>query len=522
MLYNTVHPVTAEARQPHPERLREFLRRLTEPMTLQDMVEESLGSLMPGFGALPAVAVAEFKPRLHNKAPESFRVGQLYQYQVITAESGKKPSGITFFTPLSNMTMPPVVFRTANSTSRSESILHAESKTGWNGIQLYFCLVPRFDDVMGQRSPANPHSRLAECRELFQVGMRAEIEIKQKRFPAVMYWGLDEWFPDSNTESLLFPLNYARSLVNPLVFRISIGKLLERNGINSSDIGLSSIKLRFFFAAGDDHGLRRLLRGDGNTEGNFAIVGNAIPMVNVDLKTWEPETSFADFVRTSGMAPLGFAGVWPFKIDDTCNKSKHVSAFRYLPPRAQLTITPEEKNAISINRFSNAENTNRVDEQVYFWMTHGSEINDQCYEYVDSEPIQPMQAISAGLIRTKMITPAFGGCELKYTKQDSAFKTIMLSLGIQPPRISTAADISHIVSYALARFGYQNYGVLTPRIEIRIVDGLRQRVITVQIQETSVTPIQEDHLKVINDYIRYHSPINLPVIVEQCNERKSG
>ena len=79
------------------------------------------------------------------------------------------------------------------------------------------------------------------------------------------------------------------------------------------NLDMESLVLHFRL---DEEPLQRLFVDAGIGEpllSGISVFANALPVMNVDLKAWEPDETFEHFVRTSGMRPLGPAGIYPFR-----------------------------------------------------------------------------------------------------------------------------------------------------------------------------------------------------------------
>ncbi len=497
-----------------PEKLLKEVAELVKPRTPAQLAQDATGLFLPGFAALPAVSIVSARPSRSAVQPERFATGQLHAFE--TEGDGEKRPLLTFFTPLENAAIPPVAIAAAASKARNVSLLQVEPRTAWDDSVLRFAWLPWGFDEADQGFQMDAITRISGLMPILASKLQATLIVDEIEIPLNPLWGLESWVPSPAVESILFPLNYARSAIEPFCFRLRIARSYDLPSGVTVAMQQKSFMLRFLFP---EEELIQLYRRAGFStvrSHGFSVVGNAIPMMNLDLKAWEPDTAYKDFVKTSNMKPLGFAGIVAFKQsrEFISNDDVERAVPLRLPHATQFSIelSPEGKILSRYNVFLSGGNPE--DSQLLFWMTYGEEINGSKFRYSDAEQIQPMQVISSSLQQALTLTPCFGGFACGRPDESDLYESLMLNYGAPPQMLLYRDSLRHTVVDLLSRLGYGDHAVREPAAELRVVGGQRRRVTVVHIQDNASNPLNPAHIKTMQNYIDHRAPIGSTILLE--------
>lgn len=508
--------------RPEDDRLLKLIEKfeeLTNRRLPDKWLQDAVGLLLPGFTAVPPVTFVTAQPSPNYSNPERFEIGKLMAFESADHDSGQSQPIRTFFTPLENMTLAPLQFRLSRERTPDDQILHIEPNHGWVDTNIYFSWLPWRNKPSDSAKIGKLLELLSEDKELLPGTLEVYLVKGDTEIQLHPEWGLDSWHPNRNIESIVFPINHARELLAPFVFRLKIaeGRLETENG--ALDIEHDELALRFTFPSGNLKDPYRKAGLDENLVDGCTVVGNAIPVMNIDLKIWEPDLSYEDFINTSAMRPLGFAGVAPFKRSERSLNDDLDYAFDRiadLPYSTMLSIEFNENNR-PVMRYALPTGMNsNPDTQVLFWMTQGESNNGRSFRYVDAAEIQPYQIRSPFIYRSHTIMPTFGGSNYKILSEGHGGNSLAMNISYPPNKLLTKNGIRDAVQRLLENTGYANCTVRGPVIEMRIIDGYRQRVAVVYIESKGGNNILRHHGDAIKKYCRQFMPVGIMLEIEQC------
>jgi hypothetical protein len=313
---------------------------------------------------------------------------------------------------------------------------------------------------------------------------------------------------------MVFPLNHARRLIEPFVFRLCIDPAYSLPDGKTGYLG-QSVTIGFRLPEAEMVRLHSMAGLPGTGTASFSVIGNAIPVANVDLKAWEPDATYGDFARTTNMKPLGFAGIVPYKQSRDPKRSAvglDDQVVSNLPFSAQLSIE-FNKDGQLVSRYAlpGAEHEER---QLLFWMTYGSDLNGRMFRAVETEQIQPMHMKSESLRQAVSLLPCYGGFDCEETHHGDLYESLMLSYTTSPQTVLFRDSLIFAIKDLLTRLGYIDNPISGPFVELRVVDGGRQRAIVVYIRNNALRPLRKDHIAAIKDYVDQHTPLGSRVVIE--------
>jgi hypothetical protein len=497
--------------------LVERIECLTNPRIAGHLFQDATGLLVPGFTALPAVSVLAAAPPRNLKSPEHLAPGQLYSFEPETDSGESRKRELTFFTPVEDMSIRPVSFSNSPQEPGGVQDVLVESESGWNNIDLYFVWLPW--DHAAAAGLKGIDSLISLVASDFGPAGRLQVSLVSPdgEIPLFPKWGLRSWIADARVESLIFPLNYARHLLGPFFFRVGIASSYTMPDGRLFRLQSDTITLRFRFPQADLRSLYSMAGLSGTRQPGFSVIGNAVPIANIDLKAWEPGVTYSEFVRTSSMKPLGFACVARFKLDgeEDIGTAGSGDPTRFeMPISARLSLELDKTGEIlprySIPGSGDADG----DTQILFWMTHGSKINGRRFRYADTDRIQPMHATSLSLKQAGMAMPCFGGCDYRDSHRRDLYKSLMLGYGPTHQMLWHKDSLRFTVEHLLAVLGYGDHEVGGPSIELRVCDGVRRRVAVVYVSDNAINPIVRHNLDSIQDYLDQCAPVGSKVLIE--------
>jgi hypothetical protein len=278
-----------------------------------------------------------------------------------------------------------------------------------------------------------------------------------------------------------------------------------------------NLALRFSFPEADLAGLYSLVGLGPSVSPGFTVLGNILPVANVDLKAWVSGMSYREFIRTCNMRLLGFAGAVPFKArggSKSYGLDLNQQVGSSLPNSTQIALGLDSEGEI-LCRFVRPEFVTGDDEyQLLLWVTHGDTLNGRHFKAAAIERIQPMQAESRCLRQAITVMPCFGGCNLDDCLEGDMYDSLMLNYNAPPQMLLCKPALINTVKLLLAGLGYSDRSVSGPFTELRLAEGGRQRVTTVSVKDNLMNPMKAHHIAAIQDYLDQRAPLGSKVFLE--------
>jgi hypothetical protein len=336
-----------------------------------------------------------------------------------------------------------------------------------------------------------------------------ELRMRDRSLDLEPKWKLSSWVPERAAESLCFPLNYAYQLLSPFVFRLEFGPQLTSYDGQTVDLEMESLELHFRLR---EETLQRLYRDAGIGEpslSGISVFANVLPVMNVDLRAWEPNEAFADFVRSSGMKPLGPAGIYPYRKAGSKDLLGAVDAGSPV-----YSIQIDTSGAI-LNHYSlPGEKDTESTKQFFMWMTHGNTICGYHYKYNETEQFQPLHKASALLQPVFTIMPCFGGCDCVRSDESDWYNRLILSHAVPPQKLLYRDTLLATIEDLITRLGYRDVEIHEPGTELRVVEGARQRVTVVYLRNRGGKPLNARDISMVQGYLNDRAPIGSRIILE--------
>ena len=500
--------------------LLDELQKLTEPQSVSSLFTDATGLFLPGFTALPAVSFVEARPPKASKLTEEFSTGQLFAFETQGGSSSDRL--LTFFTPAGNLKLPPVGFTPAAVVDVGVRDLLAESRIGWEDVELHFVWLPWDQDTIGDSAGVEMLTRASALMGPPVSGMQVSLVVKDEEIPVHPRWGLGEWVPASYVESVLFPLNCVRRLMEPFVFRLRMSPAYSLPDGRTVDLDQRSVMIRFRLS-GDT--ISRLYDAAGletATSPGFTVFGNALPLVNLDLKAWDPSMSYADFVKNANMRPLGLAGVVASPQGGESGEDGGglgEGPPLHFPSHAQFSVEFGSDGELA-SRYTVLDPTTENDSQILFWMSYGSRVNGLRFRHADrgtegeNKQIQRMHVMSDSLARASTLVPCFGGADCRGGSDRDLYRSLMLNYTMNPQVLLYRDTLLTTVRDLLTRLGYAAHSVAPPSVEMRVIDGGRQRVVVIGVERGLEAPVKKHHLAAIQDYLDQRMPMGCRTLFE--------
>jgi hypothetical protein len=497
------------------ERLRGEIAQLLNPRVPAQLFQDASGLFVPGFTALPAVSIVPARPSRSSTQAEKFAAGQLYSFDVDYASSGGSKRVLTFFTPLGAFEVPPLNINTPPPKTKNVVTLQIETTTTWEPCELSFAWLPWGLDETDLAFQLGVLERFSQLPDVLVSRLRASLLVEGAEVPLNPVWGLGSWVPSPELESALFPVLRARHILEPFMFRLEISPSYTLPDGSVVALENKSISIQFTFPVEDLPRLYGKAGAGAQRLRSFSIIGNAIPVMNVDLKAWEPEATYTEFIKTSNMRPLGFAGLAAFKENRTLAMPDESPTPSLLPYSTQFSIELSNEGAL-VSRYRLAGSGDEADErQLLFWMTHGDEINGLKFRYNDSEPIQTLQVTTPSFKQVVTATPCFGGFSCGAFNPENLYESLVLNYGAPPQMLLYRDSLVYTVRDILLRLGYQDFAVREPFTEVRVIGGERRRVTVVAIGADEHAPVEDAHIRVVQDYLDRRSPLGSKIVIER-------
>lgn len=501
----------ASKKDDHQKQLLEEIESFTESKILGDFLQDATGLFVPGLSALPAVSILSSESWITRMkdGPERWRPGDLISLRTDDETACDSPCEIAFFTPVLDVTVPLIDIERGKEISKFEKILELKPNDRWEKVDIHFAVLPW--DYRRQQRVWAPDELLAISRTMESIGREiiVELRVKDHTLDLEPCWTLSSWVPERAAESLCFPLNYSNQLLSPFVFRLEFGPQLRSLDGQKVDLEMDSLELHFRLR---EESLQRLYRDAGIGEpslSGISIFANVLPVMNVDLKAWEPNETFADFVHSSGMKPLGPAGIFPFRKAGT---KEYLGPVDSGSPVFSIQIDP---SGPVLSRYSlPGEKDTEEKKQFFMWMTHGNVMSGYNYKYNETDVFQPLHKASELLQSTFTIMPCFGGGDCARSDESDWYKRLILGHAIPPQKLLYRDTLLSTIEDLITGLGYRDVEIHEPGTELRVVEGAQQRVTVVYLRNRGGKPLDSRDVSMIQGYLNDRAPIGSRIILE--------
>ncbi len=495
----------------HLEQLLAEIKSFTESKILGDFFQDATGLFIPGFSALPAVSILSSESWITRMkgGQERWKPGDLISLKTDEESASETPFEIVFFTPIVDVTIPLIDAEQGKEISKFEKTIELKPNDRWEKVDIHFAVLPW--DYRREKRGWSPEELLAISRAMESAGreITVELRLRDRSLYLEPKWTLSSWVPERAAESLCFPLNYAYQLLSPFVFRLEFGPQLTSYDGQTIDLETESLELHFRLR---EESLQRLYRDAGIGEpslSGISIFANVLPVMNVDLKAWEPNETFADFVRSSGMKPLGPAGIYPFR---KAGRRESLGPVDAGSPVFSIQI---DLSGSVLNRYSlpGEEDTEQA-KQFFMWMTHGNSISGYRYKYNETETFQPLHKASALLQSAFTIMPCFGGGDCPRPDEADWFNRVILGHAVPPQKLLYRDTLLATIEDLISGLGYRDVEIHEPGTELRVIEGARQRVTVVHLRNRGGKPLDSRDISMIQGYLNDRAPIGSRIILE--------
>ncbi|GEM_PF-3050592 len=487
------------------------IKSFTESRIIGDFFHDSTGLFIPGLAALPAVSILSCESwvtRMKGGA-ERWRPGELISLKNDEESDSESPYGVVFCTPVVDVTIPLIDVDQGKEISKFEKTIELKPNDRWESVDMHFALLPW--DYRREQRVWTSEELLAISRAMENIGreITVELRLRDRSLDLEPKWTLSPWVPERAAESLCFPLNYAYQLLSPFVFRLEFGPELTALDGQTVSLDMDSLELHFRLR---EESLQRLYREAGIGEpllSGISIFANVLPVMNIDLKAWEPNETFSDFVRNSGMKPLGPAGIYPFRKAGTKEYFGPVDAGSPVFS-IQIDAAGPVLNHYSLPGEKDTEKT----KQFFMWMTHSSAISGYHYKYNEAEVFQPLHKASGLLQPAFTIMPCFGGGDCARSDETDYYSRLILGHAIPPQKLLYRDTLLSTIENLITGLGYRDIEIHEPVTELRVIDNARQRVTVVYLRNRGGRQIDTRDLSMIQGYLNDRAPIGSRIIVE--------
>ncbi len=488
------------------ERLIEQVRALTSPRVLGDLVQDATGIFLPGFTALPAVSILSNKSWKTRIKPQSerWRTGDMMALKAVSGTYADAKLQTVFFTPIGDVEIPLIDFTPGRDVARFEKTIQLKPKDRWEPIELQFAFLPWDSERETREWSSRDLLGIGRALEWAGRELSVSLELEGQRVPLKPQWGLSGWVARTSLESVRFPINYAARIVSPFIFRLRIETAQHLPNGRVVELSKEGLTLTFEFP---EDALRRVYReadlGEPDLSG-ISLFGNALPVMNVDLKAWLPGDSYGEFVRTAGMKPLGVAGIYPYLKAGKVPKED----LEPLSANANIISLEIERDGQVLSRYGlPGEKDTMATKQLLLWMTHGPALNGVNYKYGGVDIIQPLQKPSLLLNQTFTIVPCFGGYDCGEARGTDWYQRLIMSYSTPPQSLLYRDALVHAIDDLVKKLGYERVVVEGPFTELRVIGGVRRRVTVLYLNNRGGKPIEPRHLAMMQSYVEDRAPI---------------
>jgi hypothetical protein len=495
----------------HLKQLLAEIESFTKSRIIGDFFQDATGLFIPGLAALPAVTILSSESWITRMKGglERWRPGDLISLKTDEESASETSYEIAFFTPVVDVTIPLIDVEQGKEISKFEKTVELKPNDRWEKVDVHFAVLPW--DYRREQRIWTPEELLAISRAMERVSREiiVELRLRDRSLDLEPKWTLSSWVPERAAESLCFPLNYAFQLLSPFVFRLELEPHLVSLDGQTVDLGTDSLDLHFRFR---EESLQRLYRDAGLGEpslSGISIFANPLPVMNVDLKAWEPNETFADFVRSSGMKPLGAAGIYPFR------KAGPKEFLGPVDPGSPIFSIQIGHSGPVLNHYSlPGEKDTEKKKQFFMWMTHGNKISGYHYKYNETEKLQPLHKASALLQSAFTIIPCFGGGDCTRPDESNWYNRLILGHAIPPQKLLYRDTLLSTIEDLVTGLGYRDVEMRGPGTELRIIEGAKQRVTVVYLRNRGGKPLNARDISMIQGYLNDRAPIGSCIILE--------
>jgi hypothetical protein len=495
----------------HLGKLLAEIESITQSKIIGDFFQDATGLFIPGFTALPAVSILSSESwitRMKGGA-ERWCPGDLISLKTDEESAAETPFEIAFFTPIVDVRIPLIDVEQGKEISKFEKTLELKPNDRWEKVDIHFAVLPW--DYRREQRTWSSEELLAISRAMESVGREVTVEMRLRDHSVDLEpkWTLSPWVPEPSAESLCFPLNYAYKLLSPFVFRLEFGPQLQIPDGDVVNLEMDSLELHFRFR---EESLRRLYRDAGIGEpmlSGISVFANVLPIMNIDLKAWEPEETFADFVRSAGMKPLGPAGIYPFR------KGKAKESVGPVDSGGPVFSIQIDASGPVLNHYSlPGEKDTEKKKQFFMWMTHSNRISGYHYKYNEAETFQPLHKSSALLQSAFTIIPCFGGGDCARSDESDWYHRLILSHATPPQKLLYRDTLLSTIEELVTGLGYRDVEIREPGTELRVIDGARQRVTVVYLRNRGGKQLDARDISMIQGYLNDRAPIGSRIILD--------
>jgi hypothetical protein len=504
-----------------PQRQLQYLldeiKELGGARHLSYVVQDATGLFVPGFAALPAATILG-KDSWKTKAmagPETWRTGDLIALTV-EGDPGENPRlQRAFFSPVCEVTFPLLDISPSEQASRFSQSFRLAPHELWTDVTVQFAVLPwEADDGADFEWSSEDLSVIGELFDRFKLNLSVTADIAGRQIELQPDWGPSRSLPIPATDGARFPLNHARELVAPFLFRLSFARELRATAGEAITLERQPVTVNFHF---DEQAYGNLYREAGlgaPRRPGISVIANALPVANLDLTAWPAGDKFSDFVREAGMKPLGMAGIFHFK------RVGEQSVVDPLQSHANVFSAEIDRDGMVLNRYGLPGEENAIkDKQLLLWMTLGSETNGARFKYKPQSIRQPMEKASEMLVNAQTVLPCFGGAECYPSKGNDLHRNLMLNVAAVPQMFAFREGLVHAAQEVVSSLGYDRVTVAGVEPELRVVGGVRRRVTVVYLDNRGRKPLLPQHLRALTAYLTDRSPIGTDVVIEERANR---
>lgn len=485
----------------------EDLATLMEARSPEPRLPWPAGPALPGASALPAVTILPTASCAHLRAagkPERWQAGDMLALQL--SGSAGEPERKEYFGALGAMSVPCCDVATVEADG-TEVVLRVTAHERWDDTVMQFAFLPWSPDRPHEVS-AESMAALARTVQPAARCLSVTMEVGSARRELRPEWGLRHAPFRADLEAIRFPLTHAAARLEGFLFRVAIPRRLAK------DMGAGGgqpVLLRFRIApeAVRSTWLRAGLTPPEPT--GFSVHANALPLANVDLRAWTPGDAYEEFLRQSDDHPLGIAGVFPYApahgapapaVRGDADRSDDGLLFDLRLDAVGETLTTY--------RLVGGEG----DRRVLVWTSRGPGLNGRTFAHRRSAPRQPLERISSAFVDSACCLPCFGGVELAADDPHEKGSAARLRIPPVPLPLSHQDGLLLETKRCLDALGYARAAVKRPRTEVRLIDGVRRRVIVLPCRVAAGAGIAPDHLRVLHSFLADRVPFGLDVFVE--------
>jgi hypothetical protein len=497
----------------HLQRLTDEVSVLTKPRLLGEVIADTTGILLPGFSALPAVSILaseSWKTRIQPEG-ERWRSGDIVALGAVEGSRAETKKDTAFFTPVGDSTIPLIDISSGKDSGRFEKALQLRPKERWEPTEIQFAFVPWHSGQDVSRWTSADFTRISKAMAWAARALKITLTANEESYGLAPAWGLKSWVPRRALDSIRFPINYAVSLVSPFIFRLPFGPVHRAPDGRAIELLGEAVNLKFEFP---EDLLKDIYReaglGQPDVHG-FSIFGHAVPVMNVDLRAWLENDSYGEFARTAGARPMGVAGVYPYY-----KAGQHVTReVGSLEEEAHVFSLEIDAGKKALMTYSLPGETDTMEKkQLLVWMTQGSLLNGITYQYDGADIVLPLQKSSLLLKQARTVMPCFGGLDCHQPGDETATNRLFLNYSITSQSLLCRDSLLHTIRDLLGRLGHERIVVTGPFTELRVVDGVRRRVVVARVENRGGKPIDPGHVSMVEGYVQDRSPLGAEFVLE--------